>query len=52
MTYKALPILFSLLTTWIGLQALQSAQATINEQQERHAEMVCALDPSRCGLAE
>ena len=48
MRFIALPVLFSLLTSWVGLQTLQSAQATINEQQERHAEMVCALDPSKC----
>ena len=49
MTRAALPVLFSLLTTWIGFQTLQSASATVNEHQERHAEMVCNLDPSKCG---
>lgn len=50
MRLAALPVLFSLLTTWIGFQTLQSASATINEQQERQAEITCTLDPSKCGL--
>lgn len=50
MRLAALPVLFSLLTTWIGFQTLQSAQATINEQQERRAEMICTLHPDQCGL--
>lgn len=49
MRLTALPVLFSLLTTWIGFQTLQSASATINEQQERRAEMICTLHPDRCG---
>lgn len=49
MTRAALPILFSLFTTWIGFQTLQSASATINEQQEQRAEMICNADPSKCG---
>lgn len=49
MRFTVLPVLFSLLTTWIGLQTLQSASATINEQQERHAEIVCTLNPEQCG---
>ena len=50
MRYAALPVLFSLLSTWIGLQTLQSASATINERQERQAEIICTLHPERCGL--
>ena len=49
MTRAALPVLFSLLTSWIGFQTLQSASATINEHQERQAEITCQLDPSKCG---
>ena len=51
MRFTALPFLFCLLSTWVGLQTLQSAYATINEQQERHAEMVCTLNPEQCGSA-
>jgi hypothetical protein len=50
MRYAALPTLFCLLSTWIGLQTLQSASATINEHQERQAEIICTLNPERCGL--
>jgi hypothetical protein len=50
MRYAALPTLFCLLSTWIGLQTLQSASATINERQERQAEIICTLYPERCGL--
>ena len=49
MRLVALPILFSLFTTWIGLQTLQNASATINEQQEIRAEMLCTVDPTQCG---
>ena len=49
MTRIALPVLFSLLTSWVGLQTLQSASATVNEHQERYAEMVCSINPSKCG---
>jgi len=50
MRYAALPTLFCLFSTWIGFQTLQSASATINEQKERQAEIICTLHPERCDL--
>lgn len=39
---------FAMVSIVAGAWTLE-AVATINEYQERHAEVVCALDPSKCG---
>lgn len=46
---KALPIIFCLFSVWVGLQTL-NAQATVNQDQENRAEILCNQNPSLCGL--
>lgn len=49
MRYSALPFVFCLFCVWVGLQTLRSASATLLEQQEQRAEMLCTLNPEQCG---
>jgi len=46
---KLFPFFFCLFAVWSGLHIL-NAQATVNQDQENRAEILCNENPSLCGL--
>jgi hypothetical protein len=46
---KLFPFFFCLFAVWSGLHIL-NAQATVNQDQENLAEILCNQNPSLCGL--
>jgi len=46
---RILPAAFAALTLIIGTAVHNSAQATVNDHQERMADAMCNADPAWCG---